>query len=209
MFCEIYVKHHPAVPPADLVTALRSANLGAEIKTADAHARSVLYRAAGAAVSLFAHETVRNCFVILRSVNLDTSTFHLEGNAPTVSIETLLEATQEYVVSHLLPTLRRNPSSSARLQAVKLFEDNGRETGLEGRLPGLSSAFTEQLDWSEIHSHVIVLLVAFTSLALGVPSEKLKDAEIALAVTVLYAIVNGLLKYAWRRNKLKFGFKES
>ncbi len=209
MFCEIYVKHEPAVSAADLVKALRAASLGAEITTTAAHSRSVLYRAAGAVVSLFAHETVKNCFAILRSVNFDTSTFHLEGNGATVSIETLLEATQEYVVSHLLPTLRRKPGSTAKLQAVKLFEDNGRETGLEAHLPRLSSAFTEQLDWSEIHSHIIVLLVAFTSLALGIPGEKLKDVAIALAVTVLYAIVNGLLKYAWRRDKLKFEFKGS
>jgi len=209
MFCEIYLKHKTAVSAYDLVSTLRAANLGSEITTTAAHSRSVLYGAGGAVVSLFAHETVKSCFVILRSVNFDTSTFHLEGNGPRVSVETLLEATQDYVVSQLLPALKRSPSAIAKLQAVKLFEDNGRETGLEGRLPRLSSAFAEQLDWSEIHSHVIVLLVAFGSLALKIPGDKLKDAAIALAVTVLYAIVNGLLKYAWRRHKLKFGFKGS
>jgi hypothetical protein len=209
MFCEIYIKHKAQVMGADLVKHLRSSGLGIEISTAAAHSRSVLYSGAGSVTSLFAHETVKNCFVILRSVNFDVSTFHLEGNAPTVTVETRLEATQEYVVSQLLPALHMLPNMKGKLQAVKLFEDNGKETGLTGRLPGLWSALAEGFKLDEIHSQAIILLTSFAFLALGRQDDKVGDAAIALGVTLIYALVDGLLKYAWGRHRLKFGFKET
>ena len=209
MFCEIYIKHKKPMVGPDLVTLLRGSNLGTEIPTADAHARTTLYRGLTGIVSLFAHETVKNCFVIVRSVSYNASTFHLEGNSTKVSVETLLEAAQIYVVSHLLPALRKNSSARATLQSVSLFEDNGRETGLVGKLPGMGSLFKEQFDLSEIHSHLIVLLTAFISFRLGSKWDAVRDAEISLGIVVLYACINGLLKYLWRRHKLKFGFKWS
>jgi hypothetical protein len=207
MFCEIYIKHKTPVPPANLVDLLRASSLGLEITTTAAHSRSAFYRAVGPVASLFAHETVNNCFVILRSKAFDVSTFHLEGNSPAVSVETLLEATQEYVVDHLLPALRRDPSASASLKVVKLFEDNGKETGWLGRLQSLSSVLAEQIHGGEIQSHLIVLLTAFAFLFFGLHGEPLKNVFIALVVAILYALVDGLLKYPSRRHKLKFGFK--
>lgn len=208
MYCEIYLKHARNVSGAALVTFLKAQNLGQEMQLPQAYALSRIYRISPPQTSLYAHETLQRCFVILRSVNYDVSSFHLDTREGSVSIETLLEVAEEYVAEQLLPVLSGNPELKASLEAVKLFEDNGRETGLLGKLPGFMTLFLEQFERSEIHSHIIVLLSVFLLVRLGNNQESLLSAGIGLAVALIYAVLNGSLKYVWNRRKIKFGFIE-
>ncbi len=85
--------------------------------------------------------------MIVRKVNVQQSTHHLEGNTAVVSVETLLQAAQEFS-SQLLKVLRDTLEGSAykaRTVTILLFEDNGRETGIQGELVTLSSALGRSL----------------------------------------------------------------
>jgi hypothetical protein len=208
VYCEIYLKHARNVSAPELVAALRAQGLGTEIPFQQAYSWSRIYGSANPKSSLYAHETLQRCFVILRSLNYDVSSFHLEGRENTVSIQTLLEVAQEYVGKQLLPALRSAPKLDASLQAIKLFEDNGRETGLIGKTSTFSSIFVGQFGWSEIHSHIIVFVSAFLLLKLGHEGESLLAAGIGLSIAVGYAILNGLLKYAWNRRRIRFELTE-
>jgi hypothetical protein len=204
MYCEIDLKHSRNITGAELVSILRARGLGAEIAVSTAFSWSALLRHSHPG-GLFAHETFHRCFVILKSVTYNLSTYHLEGRDNTVSAGTLLEVAQEYVMGQILPALK-DAKLKARPWAVRLFEDNGKETGLIGRLPRFKETFREQFNLNEIHSHVIVLFTAFFSLRLGMKTESVTAAIVGLSVATIYAALNGTLKYLWNRRKLSFGF---
>src|SRR5690348_1238953 len=134
MFCEIDIQYPRKLTPEELVPILRARNLGAEISVDEAYSRSELLRGVEPANRYFAHETLHHCFVILKDVNFTRSTFHLEASDRSVSTATLLQVAQEYVMEQLLPALKKEAKVGASLLTVRLFEDNGRETGLDGRL---------------------------------------------------------------------------
>src|SRR5271156_1106965 len=105
MYCEIIVKHSRQIDAGALEAAIR-APFGNAVLILDAYRRSAIYKglvpplaphhAPPPPPSLFAFETGLNCFVIVRKVNVVLSTYHLEGNTPVVSVETLLQAAQEF-----------------------------------------------------------------------------------------------------------------
>jgi hypothetical protein len=123
MYCEITVRHAKQIEAAGLESAIR-APFNNDISIPTAYARSSIYCAvAPPPVSLFAFDTVSNCFVIVRKVNVRSSTYHLEGNAPVVSVETMLQAAEEFsgqLMSVLGGTGFRSPYRPRSL-GVQLF----------------------------------------------------------------------------------------
>jgi hypothetical protein len=105
MYCEINVTHGKRIDAGKLEGAIRGP-FGNDVLVLDAYRKSAIYKelvpplappqAPPPPPSLFAFETVLNCFVIVRRVNVLLSTYHLEGNTSGVSAETLLQAAQEF-----------------------------------------------------------------------------------------------------------------
>jgi len=130
VYCEIVAKHRNPITANQLETAIRKP-FGNDVPLATAYGRSAIYKSYPPANSLFAFETMRNCFVIVRSVNVHFSTFHLEGNTAVVPVETMLQAAQEYCDA-LMVVLKTSDLKTKSL-SVQLFEDNGRESGMQGQ----------------------------------------------------------------------------
>jgi hypothetical protein len=128
MYCEIMIQHRWAILPDRLEAAIRS-SFGNTIPLDQAYARSALYRSRSPSISIFAFDLARNCFVILRKVSNVRSTFHLEGSDDTVGVDTMLDAVQEFADE--LAAIFRRSDYRVRDLTVRLFEDNGRETGME------------------------------------------------------------------------------
>jgi len=187
---------------------LRARNLGAEISVDEAYSRSELLRGVVPANRYFAHETVHHCFVILKDVNFKRCTFHLEASDWFVSSATLLQVAQDYVMEQMLPALKKEARVGASLLTVRLFEDNGRETGLEGRLRTFPQVLGEQLTTKEVPSHALTLVAAFLAFKFGFSHETPMAALIGLGVVVIFGAMNGSLKYLWSKRKIKFGFEK-
>lgn len=209
MYCEIVVRHRSAVTEAGLHTALQG-RLGADIALNTAYAMSSIYRLVPPLHSLWAFDTVRGCFVIVRKVNYRFSTYHIEGNSPAVSVETLLAAVQDFA-SLLLPALHTAPATSAyggRSLAVQLFEDNGRETGVEGNLTTLSSVLGEQFAWSSLRSSVIAFATGLLLLWLGLKQEPVKATVYSFALVVVFTLVESMIGYFLGRGKIKWKLRQ-
>jgi hypothetical protein len=144
MYCEIVVEHRKQIDANRLRLAVLQL-FGNQLPLDEAYNRSAIYRVAAPRSSLCAFEVARNCFVILRKVSdIRLSTFHLEGSGPNVTVNTMLQEVQEFS-NRLLSQLGRggNTGSSYKVRnlSVRLFEDNGRETGVEGELVTLGAIF--------------------------------------------------------------------
>src|SRR5258708_5248586 len=151
MFCEVVVEHRSVITEVGLEEAVCRGQLGVAVPLAVAYGRSAFYRPLAPAHSVGAFETVRRCFVIVREVNSRFSTYHIEGNSPAVSVQRLLAAVQDFA-GLLPPVLRRAPAGPGYVASsltVQLFEDNdGRETGVEGKLIHFGRARTVFVDFA-------------------------------------------------------------
>lgn len=169
MYCEIAIKHSRQVAAKTLSEFILAANIGNTMPLDEAYQASRIYRGRAPRSSILAHETTDNCFVIVRSVNYDVSSYHLESITETVSVQTLLQVAQRYSLQ-ILRILRQAELSSA-LMAVRLFEDNGKETGVEGRIITLGSVLKEKFQWSEIKESIAPLLTTFVLLKFGLDTD--------------------------------------
>jgi hypothetical protein len=211
MYCEITVGHRKQIDAAGLESVIR-APFNNDIPVATAYGRSAIYRAvAPPPVSLFAFDTVSNCFVIVRKVNVRSSTYHLEGNAPVVSVETMLQAAEEFsgqLVSVLEKTSFRSPYRLRSL-VVQLFEDNGRETGMQGRFNSFLALFKEQLGWTQIKSAFVPFVTAQLLIWRGLKQEPLKASVYSLAIALVFALADASLA-GWRgHGKIKWKLRQS
>ena len=96
MYCEIVVKHRAPITEVGLQASVCGGQLGTAIALPTAYARSGIYSLVPPAHAIGAFETVHRCFVIAREVNSRFSTFHIEGSIAAVSVQTLLEAVQDF-----------------------------------------------------------------------------------------------------------------
>jgi hypothetical protein len=209
MYCEVVVRHRSAITEAGLQTALQG-RLGADIALTAAYGMSALYRLVPPAHSLYAFETVRGCFVIVRKVNSRFSTYHIEGNTPAVSVQTLLAAVQDFA-SLLLPVLATAPAMSshrAHSLAVQLFEDNGRETGIEGKLTTLSSVFREQFAWASLRSSVIAFATGLLLIWRGLKQEPVKATVYSFAIVLIFTLLESTIGYFMGRGKIKWKLRQ-
>ena len=199
MYCEITVRHRKQIDAAGLENVIR-APFGNQLSVPIAYSRSAIYQhASPAPVSLFAFETVSNCFVIARKVNVHSSTYHLEGNSAAVSVETMLQAAEEFsgqLLSVLGKTKFRSPYKPRAL-VVQVFEDNGRETGMEGRRSGFLTLLREEIGWSQIKSSVIPFITAQLLIWRGLKQEPVKASVYSLAIALVFALADAALA-GWR-----------
>jgi len=209
MYCEVVVKHRAVITETGMQTALQG-RLGADIALAAAYGMSALYRLFPPAHSLYAFETVRGCFAIVRKVNSRFSTYHIEGNSPAVSVHTLLAAVQEFA-SLLLPVLATAPATPACRAyslAVELFEDNGRETGIEGKLTTLSSVFREQFAWASLRSSVIAFATGLLLIWGGLKQEPVKATIYSFAIVLIFTLLESAIGYFLGRGKIKWKLRQ-
>jgi hypothetical protein len=216
MYCEIIVKHRKRIDAGKLEGAIR-VPFGNNILILDAYRKSAIYKglvpplapphAPPPPPSLFAFETVLNCFVIVRRVNVLLSTYHLEGNTSGVSAETLLQAAQEFS-SQLMSVLQDTSPCRARSLTVLLLEDNGRETGMQGELVTLPSVLREELSWKELKSSVIPFATAALLIWLGLKQEPIKASIYSFAIAVVFTLTQAAVRYWQGRGKIKWKLRQ-
>jgi hypothetical protein len=217
MYCEIIVKHRRRIDAGKIEGAIR-APFGNDIPVLDAYRKSAIYKGSVAPLappqapppphSLFAFETVLNCFVIVRKVNVLLSTYHLEGNTSGVSAETLLQAAQEFS-SQLRSVLQDQPSCRARKLTVLLLEDNGRETGMQGELVTLAAVFGEEFTWKELKSSVIPFATALLLIWLGLQQGPKKASIYSFTIALVFTITQIGVRYWQGRGKIKWKLRQS
>jgi hypothetical protein len=211
MYCEIWVKHRAAITETGLARVVCGGQLGALVPLAAAYGRSAFYSLHPPTHSVCAFETVRGCFVIVRQVNADFSMYHIEGNSPSVPVQTLLEAVQDFA-GQLSPNLRHALAGSDYAYSavtVKLFADNdGRETGVEGNLTTLRSVLRERFAWSSLRSGVIAFVTSFLLIRLGLTHDLAKAVIYTFAIVVLFALLESMAGYLGGRGKIKWKLRE-
>jgi hypothetical protein len=209
MYCEVFVKHRAVISEDGLQKAL-DGRLGADIQLDDAYAMSAVYRDHRPAHSIEAFETVGNCFVIVRKVNSRFSTYHVEGNTAAVSVQALLRAVQDFA-GLLLPVLRTvpaTPSERARSLTVQLFEDSGKETGMEGKLTTWGAAFAERFAWTSLRSDVIAFATAALLVWLGLKKEPLKASIYSFGFVLVITLLESAISWLSGRGKIKWKLRE-
>jgi hypothetical protein len=219
MYCEINVKHRKTIDAAGLERAIR-VTFGNDIPVLIAYARSAIYRAvvpplaaAGAPIpaSLFAFDTALNCFVIVRRVTVQLSTYHVEGNTTLVPVETLLQAAQEFAsqLSRILQDCAESSVYGARAVTIQLFEDNGKETGMQGEVVTWNSAFGNEFSWKELKSSVIPFVTALLLIWQGLKQEPIRASIYSFAIAMAFALTQAIAGY-WRgRGKIKWKLRQS
>ena len=210
MYCEIVVKHRGVITETGLEKAIGRGRLGTEIELTKAYGMSAIYKPAPPPHSLFAFDTARSCFVIARKVNFRTSTYHVEGSSLAVSVETLFQAAQEYS-ENLLRALRTSPAErgyKGRSLAGQLFEDNGRETGVEGKLVTLASTFRKKFQWTELRSSLIAFVTAMALIHYGLKQESPTAAGASLFIAVVFTLSEVFFAYYRERGRIEWKFRQ-
>jgi hypothetical protein len=209
MFCEITVKHRSAVDANGLTSVIKG-SFSNPIELADAYARSAIYKRHAPTSSICAFELAGSCFVILRKVSVDESQYHLEGNAPTVSVRTLLEEAQTF--SRQLITQLRDKATGSQFKcdklAARLFEDNGNETGLMGEPVTIGSVFREKFAWKEIAPALITFVTAILLFWQGLDDKPVRAAVYSLGVVVFFMLANAVAQYGWAGGKITWKLSE-
>lgn len=209
MYCEIDIEHGPSLVTAELIKGIQPPALGVDIPLATAYATSRRYRSSPTTVSLFAHVTVRNCFVIARTVCGNVSNFHIEGLTSTVSAKTLLEASEMFT-RQLLAKIGSDSKTDGRLLVIRLFEDTGFETGVEGQSLTWGRALLDQLGWKELQPKIIATLTAIPIIYFGFDKKSLIwSSLISLGFFVAFGLVEATLKYRSNRGKIVFVVRRS
>lgn len=188
------IQHRWAILPDRLEAAIRS-SFGNTIPLDQAYARSALYRSRSPSISIFAFDLARNCFVILRKVSNVRSTFHLEGSDDTVGVDTMLDAVQEFADE--LAAIFRRSDYRVRDLTVRLFEDNGRETGMEGRRATLASVFKQKFVWRETAPAVTAFVTGLLLLWLGFGTEGRPAIFVSFLVVLVFTLGDAFAGYVW------------
>ena len=201
VYCEIIVKHRGQIDPRDLKTAVRN-SFGNSIELAEAYSRSAIYELSPPSDSICAFDLVRNCFVILRKVsNVSFSTFHLEGSNRTVTVDAMLHAVEEFS-NQLTKVLSGGSLRSAyrsRDLTVQLFEDNGRQTGMDGKLVNLASVLRDKFDWKELAPPVTAFTTSMLLIWLGLKKEAAMAIVYSLIIVLVFALGDAIVEYVWAR----------
>jgi len=210
MYCEVIVEHKEVVSAAGLERVIGNGRLGPEILLGTAYGMSAIYSLESPTRSLFAFEAARSCFVIARKVNFRTSTYHIEGNSPAVSVETLFHAAREYSAD-LIAALREPPGNpyECRSLTVQLFEDNGRETGVEGKFVTLASVVREKFEWNELRSKVLEFVIAIILVYYGLDKESSTAAIASLGLVLAFTAMEAFLSYYRGRGTISWKLRQS
>ena len=193
MYCEIMIQHRRPISPQQFTAAIRH-SFGNVISLDQAYAKSALYRSRTPSASILAFDLARNCFVILRKVSNVRSTFHLEGSDGTVGVDSMLDAVQEFADE--IAAIFRRPDYRGRYLTVRLFEDNGRETGIEGKRATLASVFKQKFAWRETAPAVTAFVTGLLLLWLGLGTEKRPAIFVSFMVVLVFTLGDAFAGYA-------------
>ncbi len=211
MYCEITIRHRRPIKPDDLKSAIQQ-SFGNGIPLNQAYARSAIYGVMPPPASIFAFDLARNCFVILRKVsNVRFSTYHLEGTDRTVSVDTMLHAVQEFSEQITAELRGKTLGSDCRVRSltVQLFEDNGRETGMEGKPVTLGSVFKEKFAWREIAPAVTAFATALLLIWRGLNKEPKQAVFYSLLIVLVFALGDTVAGYWWGRDSMKWSLRQN
>jgi hypothetical protein len=207
MYCEIVAKHHKPVTLDELTKAIGE-QLGKAISLESAYQSSAIYRQSPTRSSVLAFETVHNCFVILRSINYDFCTYHLEGNDPSVSLTTLFDAVQEFS-SQLRGLFHASNYHASPGLTIRLFEDNGRETSVQGKATTIRSVLGEKFAWKEVKSSAIQFVTALLLIWLGLRQEPVRSAVYSVVIVVPFYLADAMVAWRRRRGKIDWQLKQN
>jgi hypothetical protein len=206
MYCEIVAKHGNSITAAQLEGAIR-AQFGNDVPLATAYGRSAIYKSFPPTSSLFAFEIMLNCFVIVRRVNVRFSTFHLEGNTAAVSVETMLQAAQDF--SHELVSVLKTSNYKATSLTVQLFEDNGRESGMQGKLVSWGSVFREKFSFKELKSAILPFITAVLLIWLKLNQAPLKSSVYAFVIVLVFTLADAIAGGWTSRGKIVWKLRQT
>ena len=92
--------------------------------------------------------------------------------------------------------------------AAKLFEDNGKETGLVGSRASLRSVFAERFTLKELLPSLVAFVTAALLFWLGLNDNKLLRAALyGLIVAVFFKLVEMLAAYLSKRGTIEWKLK--
>ncbi|MGA8271980.1 MAG: hypothetical protein WB919_10525 [Candidatus Sulfotelmatobacter sp.] len=92
---------------------------------------------------------------------------------------------------------------------VQLFEDNGRETGIAGKLTTLSSILRERFAWASLRSSVIAFLTSLALIWKGLKQEPLMAGVYSFAIVLVFTMLECAVSYFLDRGKMKWKLKEA
>ncbi len=202
MYCEIDFRHSQSVSDKDVVSAISGAGLGKEMKLEDAYSSSARYRSAKPASALYAHYTLRDCFVILRAVYGDTSSFHLEALKDSTPVLILMEVAEEY--SQQLRKAFSTPiSTPGEVLAIRVFENTGNQAGVGGRVATARELFARQFAWKEVKAKVVVVVATWLLVFFGLEERlRWKAAVATLGVALAFELVEFIWKCSTEKGKI-------
>ena len=194
MYCEITVTHGKEIDQGLLKPFIVEAFKN-PLDLKCAYARSAIYKNKTPASSVCALELESDCFVIFRKVaGIRSSMFHLEGNHSQVPVTTLLQAVQKFS-RELITQLRSSKIGRAykpRELTVKIFEDNGKDTGVAGNQVTIVSVFREKFGWKEVAAPTITFATALVLLWIGLDSKPLAVAGYTLGGVAFFMLADTL-----------------
>ncbi|MGA8221977.1 MAG: hypothetical protein WB780_10020 [Candidatus Acidiferrales bacterium] len=207
MYCEINVYHKKTITADKLAEILRGSGCGNEIPIADAYTRSTVYGGKNPYGSTYAHDSGQHCFAIVQKINnLNQSIFHFEAD-PHISANTLLESAEEY--AQTLQRVFAGPNAPRHYRVTRLvirpFENNFKESGLEGSLVTTRQALKDVNLFHEVGTKLIALFTTFLLVRLGLTKETITAAEWTFAIAVMFVAVE--LIRAWYQNRGKISWK--
>jgi hypothetical protein len=97
----------------------------------------------------------------------------------------------------------------ARALVVQLFEDNGRETEMEGRLATIGSLFAEKFGWEEAKSALVPFVTALLLIWLGLKQEPIKASVYSFAIVLTFALVGAVLSSLRGNGKIVWRFRRT
>jgi hypothetical protein len=206
MYSEITVEHREQVAE-DVLKTLIAESFKNAIELAEAYSRSEVYQERTPPSSICAFESGPNCFVILRKVtDVRFSIYHFEGNDPTVTLPTMLEAVQEFVGEFMAQLSRktRDPAYHPRKVTLRLFEDNANETGLVGTRANFWSVFKERFALKELLPPIATFVTAALLLWRGLNNTPLWAAIYSFVVVVFFKLVETLAAHFSKRGRIEW-----
>ena len=207
MYCEITILHRGPIDEKLLAPSIVDVFKN-PLDLAVAYARSAIYKNMNPApLSLCAFQLESECFVIFRKVaTVRYSMFHVEGNHPQVPVTTLLQAVQKFS-RELMSQLRNSKLGRAyrpRELNVKLFEDNGKETGVVGEQVTMGSIIRAKFAWKEISPPLITFMTAVVLLWTRLDSRPLPVAVYTLGVVAFFIMADTVAECWWRAGKIEW-----
>jgi hypothetical protein len=91
---------------------------------------------------------------------------------------------------------------------VQLFEDNGRETGIEGKLITVSSILRERFAWASLRSSVLAFITSLLLIWRGLKQEPLLAGIYSFAIVLVFTVLETGISYFLERGKIGWKLRQ-